>query len=120
MITPGGAVADVDEAFMALLCADEDLLCAEFEAIVGAAWPPVPTPRGSDGPSGDPGPRARPQGRRRSATLRAPTCELGPVAPGRERSPPGVDRRGGRPAGGHLEAEALLLPLTAHRVHCTR
>ena len=37
--------ADVDEEFMALVCADEELLAAEFEAIIAAGWPPPPRPR---------------------------------------------------------------------------
>ena len=37
--------ADVDEEFMALVCADEELLDAEFEAIIAAGWPPPPPPR---------------------------------------------------------------------------
>ncbi len=38
--------ADVDEEFMALVCADEELLAAEFEAIIAAGWsPPTAVPR---------------------------------------------------------------------------
>ncbi|WP_442278374.1 hypothetical protein [Terrabacter sp. 2YAF2] len=39
--------ADVDEEFMALVCADEELLAAEFEAVIAAGWsPPTAVPRG--------------------------------------------------------------------------
>lgn len=42
------ARTDPQEEFLALLCADEDLLRAEFDAIVAANWdrprPPRPTP----------------------------------------------------------------------------
>ena len=51
------AEADVgtDEAFLDLVCADDDLLRAEFEAIIAASWPalpvdhePVPSPMPQD------------------------------------------------------------------------
>jgi hypothetical protein len=47
---------DAQEEFLTLLCADEDLLRAEFEAIVDANWerpkPPRLTPPTSSGPPG--------------------------------------------------------------------
>ncbi|HET8987615.1 MAG TPA: hypothetical protein VFN43_03805 [Humibacillus sp.] len=33
---------DTDEAFLELVCADDDLLRAEFEAIINASWPAAP------------------------------------------------------------------------------
>ena len=40
----GSAASDLD-AFLELLCADEELLRAEFEAIVAAVWPRPPDRR---------------------------------------------------------------------------
>jgi hypothetical protein len=77
-----------DADFLALVCADEDWLCAEFDEIVAASWgsapPPRPRPRpgphrpaGPDRPAGTPAP-AEPTGRvERNAELRA-----------RQRAPP--------------------------------
>ena len=83
------AEADVgtDEAFLDLVCADDDLLRAEFEAIIEANWPAPPrssarlpwpdrpTPRGS---------------RRRSVPTIAPSVRRAPAdgRGGRQRSPP--------------------------------
>jgi len=42
------AARTVDEQFLALMCSDEDLLRAEFDAIITAEWPsppPTTTPR---------------------------------------------------------------------------
>jgi hypothetical protein len=48
------AAVGTDEAFVDLVCADDDLVRAEFEAIIAASWPalpvdpdpvPSPTPR---------------------------------------------------------------------------
>ena len=41
------AARTVDEQFLALMCSDEDLLRAEFDAIIAAEWPSPPprTPR---------------------------------------------------------------------------
>ncbi|CAN7246508.1 hypothetical protein LJR027_000922 [Terrabacter sp. LjRoot27] len=88
MVVPVEAAADVDEAFMALVCDDDELLRAEFDAIIGAGWPPVRPPDHPDRPSGGPPRRARREAGRRSATHRAVRREVGPVARGRERSPP--------------------------------
>jgi hypothetical protein len=56
------AVDVVDEEFLALICADEELLRAEFDAIITASWgqprPPAPRPRAS-GPALPSGPRSR-------------------------------------------------------------
>ena len=48
----------VDEQFLDLICADEDLLRAEFDAIIAAEWPSPPAGR------------ARPRRRRRAARQR--------------------------------------------------
>ena len=40
---PGGSLAEtVDEQFLALICAEEELLRAEFDAIVADEWPGPP------------------------------------------------------------------------------
>ena len=42
------AAPTVDEQFLGLMCSDEDLLQAEFDAIIAAEWPsppPTTTPR---------------------------------------------------------------------------
>src|SRR4029450_7226754 len=95
--TPPSAVLDgnrqveeVDE-FLALVCSDEELLRAEFEAIVEAAWSSPPPP--------DPTPRRRaepPPG----GAVRTPLPASGPVGPdlvtgvrdggARTRSPPTI------------------------------
>ncbi|MCP2259994.1 hypothetical protein LX15_003705 [Streptoalloteichus tenebrarius] len=80
----------VDEAFVDLVYGDEDLLRAEFDAIVRAAWhrpPPVP-PRPRSGP---PAPEAGPHAADDAEPGPAPRAR--PHAPGadgwaRQRSPP--------------------------------
>ena len=37
------AARTVDEQFLGLICSDEDLLRAEFDAIIAAEWPSPPT-----------------------------------------------------------------------------
>ncbi|TQM55220.1 hypothetical protein [Humibacillus xanthopallidus] len=82
---------DTDEAFFELVCADDDLLRAEFEAIVAASWvgpPDRPTPVPSPRP---PGPR--PAMVELPPTANLPLMEPEPSGPGdgqrgRERSPP--------------------------------
>ena len=46
--------ADVDEEFMALVCADEELLAAEFEAIIAAGWSPPSRTSREKAARGDP------------------------------------------------------------------
>jgi len=41
----GGAVDDTAEQFLTLICSDEDLLQAEFDAIIAAEWPNPTKPR---------------------------------------------------------------------------
>ena len=82
---------DTDEAFFELVCADDDLLRAEFEAIVAASWvgpPDWPTPVPSPRP---PGPR--PAMVELPLTANLLLTEPEPSGPGegqrgRERSPP--------------------------------
>ena len=50
----------VEEEFWALLCEDEELVRAEFEAIVSAAWPDPPDPPAAPRPPTDPAGRVRP------------------------------------------------------------
>ncbi len=100
MVTPTESVTDVDEAFLALVCDDEELLRAEFDAIVDAAWPPGGTHRRPADPDGAPGDRARVEDRCRTAALRAVRREGGPVDRGRERAPPPSFERRARPAAG--------------------
>ena len=53
--------ASTDEAFLDIVCAEDDWLRSEFEAIIGASWPVVPPRprRGSwpERPRPTPGPR---------------------------------------------------------------
>jgi hypothetical protein len=79
----------VDAQFLDLICSDADLLAAEFDAIIAAAWPTPP----ADGPGrgvagGQPGSGA---GRRAADPVRDPVHR--PRHPGiggrvRQRSPP--------------------------------
>jgi hypothetical protein len=77
---------DPQEEFLALLCADEDLVRAEFEAIIDANWdPPRPARRTP------PTPPRRPAHRRSPApptTPRGSVRREGRVGWRRERSPP--------------------------------
>jgi hypothetical protein len=43
----------VDEQFLDLICNDQDLLAAEFEAIIAAAWPAPPAARPVGGALGE-------------------------------------------------------------------
>jgi hypothetical protein len=46
--TPGART--VEEEFLALICADEQLLQAEFDAIIAAEWPTTPARPGRPSP----------------------------------------------------------------------
>jgi hypothetical protein len=87
-VTPatGEATArTVDEQFVDLICSDQDLLAAEFEAITAAQWPDRPA-RGAAG--GQPG---RGAARRAAGRVRDPLCRprhLGIGGWARQRSPP--------------------------------
>jgi hypothetical protein len=105
-VVEAAAVDEVEERFLALVCADEELLRAEFDAIIASAWgqptPPArprptrppgpPAPRGeqrADGSAGElPGRQHYPAGERRSRQ-RAPP-------PGRQVSPRRTRAREGR------------------------
>jgi hypothetical protein len=89
---PAAHVATTPErdAFLDLLCADEELVRAEFEAIVAAEWPRPPSRRavvhGLHGGSGGPAPG------RTSPRMPGPVPEHEPRidGSGRQRSPPGA------------------------------
>ena len=82
-------VVGVDEEFLALMCADEELLRAEFDAIIAEEWadsppraePPVASPSTGPGPRRHGLPRGRLSSRRRT---RDPADD----GWGRQRSPP--------------------------------
>jgi hypothetical protein len=84
-----GATLGVDDQFIELMCADEELLRAEFDAIIAEEWagtpPPTDPPAASSG--ADPAPRGPGLPRVRVATSRRPHH---PGADGwsRQRSPP--------------------------------
>jgi hypothetical protein len=91
-LTREAACTDED-AFLALVLADEELFDAEFDAHVAAVWapgpplrpPPVPVPAPSGGmQSGWAGPDARRRSGERSGSSRPGTDDWD-----RERSPPG-------------------------------
>jgi hypothetical protein len=73
------------DAFLEVVCGDDDWLRAEFDAIVAANWdPPDPVPPGpARGPAG-PRPRARSSWRSCRPTGRPP----GANPPAHQRSPP--------------------------------
>lgn len=78
------------DEFLAMLCADEELLRAEFEAIIEASWDePAPPAR----PKGRPGPPPDRAGRRDGATVHRQRPHPLGDASARQRSPPcGVAR----------------------------
>ena len=84
-----GAPSRVDEEFVELMCADEELLRAEFDAIIAQEWssslPPPDPPAASPRPGPGPGSHRLPRGSQASA--RRPHH---PGADGwsRQRSPP--------------------------------
>ena len=74
------------DEFLAVLCADEELLRAEFEAIIDASWdePPPARPARPNRPSGQ-GPTRR---RRAPRTVRMRSRHPETRVRGRQRSPP--------------------------------
>ena len=84
--------APVDDAFLALVLDDEELLDAEFEAIVAATWSPAPPVRkpGVPVPAPSDGPSDRWAWSERRAGWRGRAGSSGPGTDGwsRERSPP--------------------------------
>ena len=95
MTPPGSAAlpppaADVQDDFLALVYADEELVRAEFEEIIAAAWPSRPVPRDpSDRVAGRPGPAFGPGWTARSVRSAGPQAVVVRRWM-RERSPPPV------------------------------
>ncbi|HET9632150.1 MAG TPA: hypothetical protein VFP73_07100 [Terrabacter sp.] len=82
--------SDLDAEFLELVCADGELLDAEFEAIVAGMEPPPRTPPVPPG-AHDRGRRATPVAQRSRANRTLPQGR--PPTAGRERSPPPRWRR---------------------------
>jgi len=85
--SPADVTSTMEEAFVDLVCADDDLLRAEFDAIIEAGWlvrprrpRPVPSPRPPD--------PARGQQRARNTLPREEIRADSDGAGGRERGPP--------------------------------
>jgi hypothetical protein len=91
---PGSSTRSTHDEFVDLLCADEELLRAEFDAIVAAEWPGEPPlefrPRG-DGPRW-PAPTPPSEPHRPGRRTRRRVDEWA-----RQRSPPGEGERAVRP-----------------------
>ena len=84
--TAGLGARTVDEQLLEMICNDQELLAAEFEAIIAAEWPAPPAHRGE--------PKAtRPAARQRQHLIAPPV--VGPVS-GR-----GTRRRSRRPGSAH-------------------
>jgi len=78
----------IDREFLDLICHDQDLLTAEFDAIIAAEWPTPPADRARAVTGGSP---ARGLPGRAADRLDGPTCrqQCGRVGGWvRERSPP--------------------------------
>jgi len=100
MATTEGAGVRVEDAaeqaeaeqFWALVAADEELLNAQFEAIIAAEWPSPPQRAAGQGigqqPPGEPGHAP-------THSVRPPGCPARPGIDGwsRQRSPPATDRQ---------------------------
>lgn len=87
------AVRGVDEEFLELICADEELLRAEFDAIIDQEWLSRPPP--ADPPAASPGPGPGPRRHRPPAGgVASPRRPHHPGADGwsRQRSPPRLSR----------------------------
>ena len=87
-IAEPGLDRTIDEQFLELICADEELLRAEFDAVVTAAWLGPPTVRADRRSAEQPGGGAR---RRRRVRVAGPPNR--PRRPGiggwaRQRGPP--------------------------------
>lgn len=84
------AVDEVEETFLALVCADEELLRAEFDAIITDSWN-EPTPPARQRPTRPPAPPPR-RGHPSGTAGRAPGRQHHPAGEGRSRQrapPPG-------------------------------
>ena len=91
-----GAVRGVDEEFLELMCADEDLLRAEFDAIIAREWSGTPPPADLPAASSGTG-----HGPRRHRLRRGAVASPRPEHPGadgwsRQRSPPRLTRNQGQ------------------------
>jgi len=78
----------IDRQFLDLICHDQDLLTAEFDAIIAAEWPTPPADRAQPATGGPP---ASGLPGRAADRLDSPICRSQPGRVGgwvRERSPP--------------------------------
>lgn len=85
------APTQIQDEFLAVVLADEDLLRAEFDAIISEAWPP-PTESRRPLPAGGPTPGPRPTTPPDTDGRDVPSSAIAPLtaARARLRSPPGV------------------------------
>jgi hypothetical protein len=67
-----------DQQFLDLICYDQDLLEAEFDAIIAAEWPTPPADRAQHRLTGGPGPKRSPG--RAGHRLGVPTAGHGAAA----------------------------------------
>jgi hypothetical protein len=78
----------IDDAFLDIICHDEELLRAEFEALVAASWddpPPPPPPPAGPRPADNPAPRPT----TRTTDEEVPPESYHPAPAGRrQRAPP--------------------------------
>jgi hypothetical protein len=79
-------VRDVDEELVELVCADDELLAAEFEAIIAANWPPSEAPL-REGATADATDDIPPT----PASTRRPARWMPSRSTRRQRSPPSPD-----------------------------
>lgn len=90
---PVGEARSIEEEFLELVCADEELLRAEFDAIIAQEWPSSRPPARREATSTGAGPyRPREPGRRGERALRDETRHPHGRLQGRQRSPPQADR----------------------------
>jgi hypothetical protein len=84
-----GNARTLDEEFLELVCSDEELLRAEFEAIVAAGWPRTPARPPLRRPAGrPPTPRGGPRRERPPDRLATRPRHPGVGGWARQRSPP--------------------------------
>jgi hypothetical protein len=85
---PGRSAGQLAQEFLALVCADDELLRAEFEEIIAAGWDNPPSrPRPERGDDRRPGPGAPPVPAGDEEQPRTSRRTRG-AAGGRQRSPP--------------------------------
>jgi hypothetical protein len=86
---PVGRARSIKEEFLELVCADKDLLRAEFDAIIAQGWPTSRPPASPEAKSGAAGPhRPRQPERRGVRALRDESRHPHGRLQGRQRSPP--------------------------------